>query len=90
MRTMNNKLTEHDRNTIDNVNLWAGVFILVAFVFTFWKGQVKTYMFPVILLVAAFMNCMWGVRLAGQRKWLAILCFGMGIALFLIAVFVAV
>lgn len=90
MRIMNNKLTEHDRNIIDNVNLWLGVFIILVFIYTFWKGKVKTYMFPVILLVAAFMNCMWGVKLAGERRCLAALCFGVGIVLFLAAVFMAV
>lgn len=87
---MNNRLTEHDREVIDHVNLWTGIFIMLAFLYTFWNGQVKTYMFPVIFVMAAFMNFMWGVKLAGERKWLAALCFGVGIVMFLIAVFAAV
>lgn len=90
MRRMNNRLTEHDRDVIDHVNLWMGVFIILVSIYTFWNGQIKTYMFPVIFVVAAFMNCMWGVKLSGDRKWLAVICFAVGILLFFIAVFVAV
>lgn len=81
-----NKLTDKDINTIDCVNLGVGILIILSALFAFWNGELKPFMFPVIFLLAAFMNCMWGVKRAGKNKVAAVCFFGIGITLFLIAV----
>lgn len=85
-----NKISERDINTIDHVNLAVGILIILSAIYTFWDGDIKTYMFPVIFLLGTFMNCMWGVRLAGHNKIAAVLCFGTGIALFVVAFILAI
>lgn len=84
-----NKISEHDINTIDRVNLVVGILIILSAIYAFWNGAMKTYMFPVIFLLGTFMNCMWGIRLAGHNKIAAVLCFGTGIALFVVAFILA-
>lgn len=85
-----NKITEKDIQTIDRVNLFVGMVVILSAIFTFWNGEVKIFMFPVIFILGAFMNCMWGVKKAGINRGMAIGCFGIGVLLFLVAVFLAV
>lgn len=85
-----NKITEKDIQTIDCVNLFVGIIIILAAIFTFWNGAVKTFMFPVIFVLGSFMNCMWGVKKAGVNKPVAIGCFGIGAMLFVVAALQAI
>ena len=86
-RNMSN-ITEKDQNTIDLVNLGVGVVTILASVFTFLHGETKTFMFPVILMLGAFMNCMWGIKQSARKKTAAVVLFGIGIILFGISVFI--
>jgi hypothetical protein len=81
-----NKITDKDINTIDCVNLGVGSLIILSALFAFWDGEVKPFMFPVIFLLAAYMNCMWGIKRAGKNNVAAVGFLGIGIALCLIAV----
>lgn len=85
-----NKITEKDINTIDCVNLGVGSLIILSGLFTFWDGEIKLFMFPVIFLLAAYMNCMWGIKRAGKHNKASMGFFGIGIILFLIAVAVMI
>lgn len=84
-----NKISEQDLNTIDCVNLVVGILIILSGIYTFWNWDVKTYMFPVIFLLATFMDCMWGVRVAGQSKIASAIFFLMGVVLFVVAFLLA-
>ena len=83
------KISEQDMNTIDCVNLVVGILIILSGIYTFWNWDIKTYMFPVIFLLATFMDCMWGVRIAGQNKVAAVAFFAIGIGLFVVAFLLA-
>ena len=83
-----NKITEKDIQTIDCVNLFVGIIIILAAIFTFWNGAVKTFMFPVIFVLGSFMNCMWGIKQSARKKTAAVVLFGIGIILFGISVFI--
>lgn len=85
-----NKITEKDIQTIDCVNLGVGIIVILAAVFTFWNGAVKTFMFPVIFVLGSFMNCMWGVKKAGVSKPVAVGCFAVAAFLFVMAVLQAI
>ena len=84
-----NKISEQDINTIDCVNLGVGILIILSGIYTFWNWDIKTYMFPVIFLLATFMNCMWGGRIAKQNKVAAVVLFAIGIGLFVVAFLLA-
>ena len=81
-----NKLTDKDINTIDRVNLGVGIVIILSYLFAFWNGEAKPFIFPIIFLLAAYMNCMWGVKRAGKNRVAAIGFFAIGITLCFIAV----
>lgn len=84
-----NKVSEQDLNTIDCVNLVVGILIILSGIYTFWNWDVKTYMFPVIFLLATFMDCMWAVRIAGQSKIASAIFFLLGVVLFVVAFLLA-
>lgn len=81
-------ITEKEQNTIDLVNLGVGVVTILASGFTFFHGETKIFVFPVILMLGAFMNCMWGIKKSSKQKILAIGLFVVGIILFGISVLI--
>lgn len=81
-----NKITDNDIHTIDCVNLGVGTLIILSALFALWNGEAREFMFPVIFLLGAYMNCMWGIKKVAKSKVAAVCFFGIGIALCLLAV----